>query len=172
MPFFFGENSFVQGNEFTLELEENEEIFFIGKLVIIINWDENIEYIVRYDILDSENGNSWSIHRDNVPQDCLFRFRDSEPHSLFQNHNNNLLLTIASYNETGFIVVELLNNERRIRILEEENELEDYEDISEEILCTCSSLNGLEHVVFEEVPLSSLPPSINNEDIVNLFVEG
>ena len=166
MPFFFGENSYVQGNEFTLELEENEEIFFIGKLVIIITWDENIEYIVRYDILDSENGNSWGIHRDNVPQDCLLRFNDSEPHSLFQNDNDNLLLTIASYNEPGFIVVELLNNERRIRLLEDENELEDYEDISKEILCTESFINDVLHVVFEEIPFPSLPPSNNNTNII------
>ena len=32
--------------------------------------------------------------------------------------------------------------------------------------------NGIIHVEYEEVPLFSLPPSNNNEDIVNLFVEG
>ena len=62
--------------EFTFELP-NEEIFFVGKLVIFITYDEeNVEELV---ILDTENGNSWGIYYEDIPQYCVTTFENSEP---------------------------------------------------------------------------------------------
>ena len=175
MPYFFNINfhDSIQGTEFNLDVGEQDhfEVFFIGKLAIIVAYYDitpEISWTMTYDIVDTENGNTWSITEDDISIDYSI-INYSEPDLLFQNDEGDLLLTLYSEGQDDtyeIIVVELLNDERRIRILEDEDELENYVNISEDIHCSYSFSNGIIHVEFEEIPSLSLPPSNNNTNII------